>query len=244
MKNAKKEHKIITVAVGIITFALGVLAGVMINTGKGTAGEDLTLASGNESTASALQQGSTIPSSMLIRVNDGDVEWYDGTRWNKAGTVEELEANDKYNAFSETRIELEEQIMQENITKMQTAQQTSDDSAQISRKLNVGTNEKTKNIDENKSQQKLPATVSKTTKQSDTQTPTASQGTTATVDNDSSSDDTSDDSEDNASSDSGSSDSGSSDSGSDSGSSGGQESDAGSSDTGDGENMEWSDDYL
>jgi hypothetical protein len=239
MKNVKKGHKIITVAVGIITFGLGVLVGVMINTTKGTANEGLTLASGNESTASALQQGSTIPSSMLIRINDKDVEWYDGTRWNKAGTVEELEANDKYNAFSETRMELEEQIMQENIAKMQTAQQTSDDAAQINRKLSVGTSGKTKNADDNKSQQKLPATVSKTTKQPDAQTPTVTQGTTTTVDNDSSSDDTSDDSEDNSSS-----DSGSSDSGSDSGSSGGQESDAGSSDTGDGENMEWSDDYL
>lgn len=55
---------------------------------------------GVPASASGVQQTQT--DGVQVRVRGGVAEWFDGMRWNAAGTVEELEQNDPASAQSET----------------------------------------------------------------------------------------------------------------------------------------------
>lgn len=158
-----------------------------------------------------------------VRVNDGDVEWYDGRLWHRVASVEELVANDKFYVAQEKYGEFEEQLRQEEAVQQQ-----------------KGTLLAQRQAETSVWQKDAPAPASTPKPSSGTRPQTAVTApvqTPGTPQQSAGNDSSNDDSNDN-----------------DNSTSAPAEppadtpveppSDAGGSDTGDGENMEWSDDYL
>lgn len=167
-----------------------------------------------------------------VRMNDGDVEWYDGTRWNFVATAEELEKADPFSMTSDAWEALEERLAETAREERQTAL------ASLSReeaRLLIGEKERSK-----PDAAKPPAAIQPRPEQppvpAQPQTPSV-QGNGGSSDDDSSGGDSSGDD---------SSGGGAPDNGSSGGDSSGGQDDppAENPDTGDGEDMEWSDDYL
>lgn len=174
-------------------------------------------------------QGYLSVEELKIRINDGDVQWFDGMIWHTVASMEELAKEDKFYIAQESFLEFEEQIKQQR-EERRVEQESSEEQEET---LLVGQKETPK-----------PAVNSRPTN------PTAS--------------DPADSSEDGGSNggNSGSGNSGGGNSGGNGGEAnpggdGGNSGEGGSAgdsdnagggdsggDTGDGENMEWSDDYL
>lgn len=240
-----KRQITITIAVGLVMFLAGFFMRGMwfdVQTKEGSPEENP--ASGADSAQmGVLPQENAQNASPQVRINDGNVEWYDGIRWNLAASVEQLEKEDPFNATQEARKELEQRLLQERAEKQQMAL------ASLNREENVpliGEKEEQKPAAPQQSVKDQKGQAQNTSKQpavsSVQQTQTPAQSVPVP-----------DSSSDNSSSDDNSSD----DSSSDDGSSGGQDApvdtppadepaDTPAEDpgTGDGENMEWSNDYL
>ena len=90
---------IIRTLVGIILFSAGIAVGVpacrMYDKARAQASAG-TAVSGETGTANPAESTGTgaVEADLELRVRDGDLEWYDGVRWNHAGTVSELVAAD------------------------------------------------------------------------------------------------------------------------------------------------------
>jgi uncharacterized membrane protein YgcG len=243
----KYRQIIITAVIGIMTFTLGTVTGFAIRTAQRTDEQNtMLLSSGAENTDNALQLAEAMQTEVLVRINDGNVEWYDGTRWNTASSVEELEMNDKYAATDAARVELEEQIKSEKLAESLQTQSGAEEIQNENKIFIVGTKQNAITSKETKQAQQK-ASASKDSQPQSTQPAQAATSSAASVNDNSSGDGGS--SGDSGSSGGGSSDDGGSSGGggsSDGGSSdsGGSSDDGGSSESGDGENMEWCIDYL
>lgn len=95
---------IIKVTAGIVLFSAGIAVGVpacrmydraaasaetTVSASAGTAGAEEMNGGGAEE-----MNDDGAEDELTLRVRDGNLEWYDGVRWNHAGTLEELAAAD------------------------------------------------------------------------------------------------------------------------------------------------------
>lgn len=184
-----------------------------------------------------------------IRVNDGEVEWFDGTQWHDVASVEALEKEDKFAAAME---EYELFAQQMNEEKEEQLQEQGMLVQQGGLQLSVGQKEAPKPVatptpKPSTAAGQTPAAVS-TPKPTEAPaaavTPPAQTGDDSSDDSSDDGGSTSDDTpSDSGDDNSGSGDEGGGDSGGDAGDGGGDTGDSGG-DTGDGEDIGWSDDYL
>lgn len=81
----KKKWIVIIAAVAVVSFVLGFLVRIQIEKpDENDKGEAQVVVIENE------------VSNITVRIREGYVEWYDGTTWNRAQTVGELQAEDSY----------------------------------------------------------------------------------------------------------------------------------------------------
>lgn len=200
-------------------------------------------------------------SGVQIRVNDGNVEWYDGIRWHVEGSVEELAEKDAFYRSGEDWETMDEQLSGYVAEDSQTFLASSDPE---DAKPLIGENEQSGQGTQGQTSRpqnaasQAPAQTSQRpaqTQQPAVQTPavggaSGNQASNAGSSNDDSSDDDSSDNSAPGDDSSGGDVSGGDSSGGDP--SGGQDTpaeeppaeDPPADDTGDGENMDWSNDYL
>ncbi len=107
-----RKQIMITAMAGIVTFCLGILLGKCLPAEKEGQVSEQAAGLGQEDGQKEIQQQSEPKEiNIMVRINDGDVEWYDGIRWNRVGSAEELMKNDKYNMAEANRWELEESLL-------------------------------------------------------------------------------------------------------------------------------------
>lgn len=81
----KKKRIVIIVAVAVVSFILGFLVRIQIEKpDENDKGEEQVVVIENE------------VSNITVRIREGYVEWYDGTTWNRAQSVGELQEEDSY----------------------------------------------------------------------------------------------------------------------------------------------------
>ncbi|MCR2050988.1 hypothetical protein NSB25_27590 [Acetatifactor muris] len=92
---------IIKILAGIVLFSAGVAVGVPVCRMYDNAHAEPEPAGGSAVSGEAMEgnsdereDSSTVDADLQLRVRDGELEWYDGVRWNSAGTVSELIAAD------------------------------------------------------------------------------------------------------------------------------------------------------
>ena len=88
---------IMKVTVGIVLFSAGIAVGVpacrMYDRAAAAAETSASASVGTAGSEENMNDGGS-EDELMLRVRDGNLEWYDGVRWNHAGTVEELAAAD------------------------------------------------------------------------------------------------------------------------------------------------------
>ena len=88
---------IMKVTVGIVLFSAGIAVGVpacrMYDRAAAAAETPVSASVGTAGSEENMNDGGA-EDELMLRVRDGNLEWYDGVRWNHAGTVEELAAAD------------------------------------------------------------------------------------------------------------------------------------------------------
>lgn len=210
-----------------------------------------------------LAQGYLSAEALKVRVDDGEVQWYDGVMWHTVASVEEMTKEDKFYGAQEAFQEFEEQLKQQEADRAE-AENVSGQEVP----LTIGEKEEPKPTEKPKPTRPAvtepapapvvvpvitpvptPAPENNGGGGSQPSAPAPDSGSNGSDGGNSGGGDSGSGSGDGGNSGSGSGDSGSSGSGGDTGSgdsgSGDQGgSDSGGSETGDGENMEWTDDYL
>lgn len=87
---------IIKVTSGIVLFSAGIAVGVpacrMYDRAAASAETTVSASAGTAGAEEMNDDGAE--DELTLRVRDGNLEWYDGVRWNHAGTLEELAAAD------------------------------------------------------------------------------------------------------------------------------------------------------
>lgn len=147
-----KKQIVLTVVVGASMFAAGFLArtawdhAAVSSAGGGTQGEYLTQggqidvqgqtlaqtpqdAQGQGTSAgNAAKDQGVLPENIKVRVDDGEVQWFDGTLWHTVAAVEELVAEDRFSKAEEAFLAFAEQLRQEQAEKQaqEQAQQEQD----------------------------------------------------------------------------------------------------------------------
>lgn len=175
-------------------------------------------------------QGYLSVETLQVRIDDGEVQWYDGMMWHTVAAVEDMEKEDKFYIAQERLQEFEEQLKQE-LQSWENQQEGIEPQEDI---LKVGQKQETKPTEKPKPAVREPVSTTATDPVPEPTPAPESGGNSAGNGGNS----------DNSAGDGGS---GGSDNPAGDGGSGGDNSggDGGSGgDTGDGENMEWSDDYL
>lgn len=236
-------------AIGILAGAAMFAAGFLVRTAwDGYKDEQEALAAMNqeaaEEEAMARQGGQEAPEAtageyleadmVQVRIEDGQVQWFDGRLWHGVASVEELQRKDRFYLAEEAFREFDEQLRQEKAAARQ-AEAAGESDGEASEALSVGVKETPKPVQRPQSTSAPQAPV---------EVPVPAEGS---VDSGGSS----------GGGNSGGGNSVGGNSGgeapvapppveepSDSGNSGGDSGGDAGSDTGDGENMEWSDDYL
>lgn len=88
---------IIKVTVGIALFSAGIAVGVpacrVYDRAAAAAETPVSAPVGTAGSEEDMNDGGA-ENELMLRMRDGNLEWYDGVRWNHAGTVEELAAAD------------------------------------------------------------------------------------------------------------------------------------------------------
>lgn len=117
----KERRAGVTAAVGIVTFLMGILVGTAWN-GYGQGRENAEVP---ESESETVVQSEVMTPERLaaegwleaevirVRVEDGQVQWYDGRLWNHVASVEELEQQDRFSLAGEAFEAFEEEMRQE-----------------------------------------------------------------------------------------------------------------------------------
>ncbi len=98
-----KSIVIIKILAGVALFSVGVVAGVPVcrmydkaHMDPAPAGAEASVLSGEEMEGNFSENadGGAVDGELQLRVRGGELEWYDGVRWNNAGTVSDLVAAD------------------------------------------------------------------------------------------------------------------------------------------------------
>lgn len=86
---------VVQILIGIALFSAGIAVGVPICRlyDKTHTSVEASIPAGTGSSVSN-KNGGILDNGLQLRVRDGNLEWYDGVRWNNAGTVNELVAAD------------------------------------------------------------------------------------------------------------------------------------------------------
>lgn len=172
---------------------------------------------------------------LKVRIDDGEIQWYDGTVWHTAATVEKMEKEDKFYVAEEDFQNFEEQMKQQ----LEDCRAEQESVGEQGETLLVGQKAEPKPTEKPKSDK--PAVTTSVT------VPVFVPEPTAPPENNVGGNPGGGDSG-NSGNTGGGNTGGGNTSGGDSGNTGGDNTggDSGNSgtDTGDGENMEWSDDYL
>jgi len=115
-KHMNRKQIIIITMVGIVTFCLGIVLGKCLPAEKAEQiPEQVTSLEQEDEQKEILQQSEPEEINILVRINNEDVEWYDGIRWNRVDSVEELMKNDKYKLAEANRRELEESLQMKRV---------------------------------------------------------------------------------------------------------------------------------
>ena len=127
-----KKQIVLTVAVGVSMFAAGFLVraawdhAAVISSGGGTQDEYLTQGGqidGQGQTLVQTPQGGQeqgvltgdgketglVPEEIKVRIDDGEVQWFDGTLWHTVAAVEDLAAEDRFCKAEEAFLAFTEQ---------------------------------------------------------------------------------------------------------------------------------------
>lgn len=215
-------------------------------------GEAMDIQQAELSAKELAAQGYISAEALDVRIDDGEVQWFDGVAWHGVASVEEMAKEDKFYAAQEVFREFEEQLKQQK----EADRAAEESAAGQSGTLSIGQKEEPRPTA--KPQSTKPQSTSPTVTAPSPVVPPVLEpqpmpvpdnSVTAPDSGNSGSGGGNSGSGDGGNSGSGSGDGGNSDPGSgdggDSGSGGDTGSgDSGGSDTGDGENMEWSEDYL
>ena len=117
----KKIYLLATVLFGAVTFGAGLpeKAPVWPMT-RQQAADQQDVAAATQlremSVRELAEQGYVSVDMLKIRIDDGEVQWYDGVMWHTAATVEEMEKEDKFYVAQEAFLEFEEQLIQQRET--------------------------------------------------------------------------------------------------------------------------------
>ncbi|MCM1120321.1 MAG: hypothetical protein NC543_13285 [bacterium] len=260
----EKVYYAVTILIGMAAFGTGLMVRPLIWPVEQQVAAELErqdseiMAEQQELSARELSaQGYLSAETLQVRIDDGEVQWYDGTIWHTVAAVEDMEKEDKFYAAQERLQEFEEQLKQE-LESRENQQEGLEPQEDI---LKVGQKQETKPAEKPKPAVREPVSTPATNPVPEP-TPTPEGGGNSAGDGGSSgggnsAGDGGNSGSDNPTGDGGSSgggnpaggggDSGGGNPAGDGGNSGSDNpaGDGGSSgDTGDGENMEWSDDYL
>ena len=117
----KKRRSGVTAAVGAVTFLMGILVGTALN-GYGQGRENAEVPESERETVEQSEvmtperlaaEGYLTAEVIRVRVEDGQVQWYDGRLWNHVASVEELERQDRFFLAGEEFEAFEEELRQE-----------------------------------------------------------------------------------------------------------------------------------
>lgn len=232
-----KKQIIITAVIGVLMFIAGFFTRMVSGNMKEAQMADALAVGVKEGQITMSQeemaQGGYISTDTLkVRINDGDVQWYDGTLWHTAASVEELEKEDVFVIAQADFEEFMEQLKQEKI-EAEGQQEGSGENGvgSADSQLLIGVKETPKPTSKPATKPQTQPSVQQPAQTAVTQTPVSQPGDDSS-DNDSDDDSAGDSSEDNSEDNSGDN------------SGGGDDAPADDGDTGDGEDIGWSDDYL
>ena len=76
-------------------------------------GENVEVQQAEQSVEELAARGYLSAEELKVRIDDGEVQWFDGVMWHTAASVEELAREDKFYAAQEGFQELEEQLKQQ-----------------------------------------------------------------------------------------------------------------------------------
>lgn len=229
-----KKQIAITTVVGAVMFITGFLARmIFIDMKKAQSVEPIEGELQPEQISFGLQEELTAGESisvdtLKVRINDGDVQWYDGILWHTVASVEELEKEDSFVIAQANFEEFMEQLKQEKLEAQGQQEGSGGNGVDMgNEQLLIGAKETPRSTTKPQTQPSVrqPASV---------QTPVSQPADNL---NDDSNDDSSDENSDNFFEDNSSGDNFQSNSG-------GEDAPADESGTGDGEDIGWSDDYL
>ncbi len=117
----KERRAGMTAAVGAVTFLMGIFVGMVWN-GYGQGRENAEVPESESETVVQSEvmtperlaaEGYLTAEAIRVRVEDGQVQWYDGRLWNHVASVEELEQQDRFSLSGEAFEAFEEEMRQE-----------------------------------------------------------------------------------------------------------------------------------
>ena len=117
----KERRGGMTAAVGVVTFLMGILVGTALNgygqsreSGEVPELESETVEQSDVMTPEQLAAEGYLAADVIrVRVEDGQVQWYDGRLWNQVAAVEELEKQDRFSLAEDAFKAFEEELRQE-----------------------------------------------------------------------------------------------------------------------------------
>lgn len=117
----KERRGGMTAAVGVVTFLMGILVGTALNgygqsreSGEVPELESETVEQSDVMTPEQLAAEGYLAADVIrVRVEDGQVQWYDGRLWNQVSSVEELEKQDRFSLAEDAFKAFEEELRQE-----------------------------------------------------------------------------------------------------------------------------------
>lgn len=113
-----KKQIFVTAVIALTTFAVGFGAGAVVMSGEGRqapadSGQIVVRQEQDMTQEELLAQGYLSADILKVRIHDGDVEWYDGTLWHVAASVEELQKEDTFYMAQAEFEKFMEQLKQE-----------------------------------------------------------------------------------------------------------------------------------
>jgi len=124
----KRIYFLATLLFGAVTFGAGLPEGTLIQPLAQQAADQQDMAEDTQlrelSARELAAQGYVSVDALKIRIDDGEVQWYDGVMWHTVATVEEMEKEDKFYVAQEAFQEFEEQLKQQQETEKAMQQST------------------------------------------------------------------------------------------------------------------------
>ena len=114
----KAVHFVATALVGVVMFLAGLLVRPLLvpQERQETAAEPNVVVEVQQRELSAQElaaRGYLSVDTLQVRIDDGEIQWYDGTVWHSVDTVEKMEKEDKFYAAQDSFRQFEEQLKQQ-----------------------------------------------------------------------------------------------------------------------------------